>query len=589
MISDSFHDFFTEYIPFGEDAVSYFEEREFHKRFPKAAQRVSTKPRETGEKVTIPSKSGISWKVADSKDKGSTEGQKKASGTPDKPASDKKPVSRAQEGKQHPLDATAGEKTAVVEEVKAGAKATSPKVKSTEDKQRTQSEVSKPKETKFEAKSADPESESTKARVVAAIDPLTIKDASEPVLQDLVKIINDIIAVVNADAASPSPSSNYSSAIESAKTSLADVGRKITSLKEAEKAQAEQTIKASHEDFDRAAKELVRRLEEEMLDQESRWKDDFEAEREKISQSYQSKIQTELAREKELAEQRLENELLEQAIVLKRQFASDVKAQVEAERSGRLSKLSELSSSVSELEKLTTDWTSVVDANLQTQHLHVAVEAMRAHLDDPNTNHPTPFIRELAALKEVAADDPVVHAAIASINPIAYQRGVPSSAQLIDRFRRVAAEVRKAALLPEDAGVASHAASVVLSKVLFKKSGAVAGGDDVESVLTRTETLLEEGDVDAAAREMNGLKGWAKVLSRDWLAEARRVLEVKQALDVSLWVCFLSKIIIMLTRVGHCDRSEAAEPAARLDGETALSLVVSFVAGNSSKVDSKDG
>jgi len=54
----------------------------------------------------------------------------------------------------------------------------------------------------------------------------------------------------------------------------------------------------------------------------------------------------------------------------------------------------------------------------------------------------------------------------------------------------------------------------------------------VEAVLARTEALLEEGDLDFAAREMNSLQGWAKVLSKDWLSECRRVLEVKQALDV---------------------------------------------------------
>lgn len=45
--------------------------------------------------------------------------------------------------------------------------------------------------------------------------------------------------------------------------------------------------------------------------------------------------------------------------------------------------------------------------------------------------------------------------------------------------------------------------------------------------------LLEEGDLDNAAREMTTLKGWAARLSSDWLSECRKVLEVRQALDVS--------------------------------------------------------
>jgi len=71
----------------------------------------------------------------------------------------------------------------------------------------------------------------------------------------------------------------------------------------------------------------------------------------------------------------------------------------------------------------------------------------------------------------------------------------------------------------------------VLSKLMFKKNG-LAQGNDVESILAKTETYLEESNVDSAAREMNQLSGWARTLANDWLREARLVLEVQQALDV---------------------------------------------------------
>ena len=269
------------------------------------------------------------------------------------------------------------------------------------------------------------------------------------------------------------------------------------------------------------ARELIRRQEEAIQSQEMRWKDEYEAEQAKLKETYEDKLKSEIDEAQKVYDQKL---------------TGQVRSQVESEREGRLSKLGELSSSVQDLEKLTGEWNSVVDSNLKTQHLLVAVEAVRAVLE--STDKPRPFIEELAALKEVAAGDPVVNAAIASINPTAYQRGIPTSAQLIDRFRRVAAEVRKAALLPENAGVASHVASLVLSRVMFKKSG-LPVGDDVESVLARTEVLLEEGNLDQAAREMNSLTGWAKTLSKDWLGECRKVLEVQQALDVSFLHAFV--------------------------------------------------
>ena len=567
LISDNFHDFFTEYVPFGEDAVLYFEEREFRRRFPRATKptnRPST-PRDTADKITIPSKSGLSWKVADDEAKGSDLGTK---GRHNSALEENKASPNVEHAQQAPTDTTRSEKLGAVQAAKKDAPPSSevlpamtnkseppkapPKVETATKTEKTtapanlpqpeaasplkaaeaapapvKKEKSPPK-APFKPSKTNPEVDEPSVFVpLTRIDPLKINNADEPLVQDLVKILNDIITVVNADNAN----GKFNSTISKAKGQLAGVGKRILDLKAAEKSAAQQKIRDTQGEFDTAAKELVRRLEDEMRDQEARWKDEFETEREKISQAYEERLNSEIERSKQVSDQRVKNQLLEQAITLKKQFSSEVKDRVETERDGRLSKLSELANSVNELEKLTTDWNSVIDANLKTQHLQVAVEAVRANLD--KADRPRPFIKELAALKEIAAGDPVVNSAIASINPTAYQLGVPTSAQLIDRFRRVAGEVRKASLLPEDAGLASHAASVALSKVLFKKQGR-AIGDDVESVLTRTETLLEEGNLDEAAREMNTLTGWAKTLSGDWLGEVRRVLEVRQALDVSL-------------------------------------------------------
>ncbi|MCJ1419671.1 Formation of crista junctions protein 1 [Xylographa parallela] len=574
LVSDNFHDFFTEYIPFGEDAVLYFEEREFRRRFPRATSPTNrpTTPRDTGHKITIPSKSGLSWKVSEDDSAGSDLGKK---GRHMSALEENKSSPSVEHAQTAPADVTSNEKIKAVDAAKRDAPPASavtpsatkanppqkpPKVEHP-SKSEAAPNANVPPPAESSAMTGSPpkvepapkalapstqskKKESTKAREssrapikspevdepsvfvpITRIDALKITNADEPLVQDLVKILNDIITVVNAD----NSNGKFNSTMSKAKNELAGVGKRIIDLKAAERATAEQKIKATQGEFDKAAKELVRRLEDEMRDQEARWKDEFESEREKISQSYEERLNSEVERAKQISEKRVNNQLLEQAITLKKQFATDVKDRVETERDGRLSKLSELASSVDELEKLTTDWNSVIDANLKTQHLQVAVEAVRAGLEQ--ADRPRPFIKELAALKEIAADDSVVNSAIASINPTAYQLGVPTSAQLIDRFRRVASEVRKASLLPEDAGLASHAASVVLSKVLFKKQGR-AVGDDVESVLTRTETLLEEGNLDEAAREMNTLTGWAKTLSGDWLGEVRRTLEVRQALDV---------------------------------------------------------
>ncbi|KAF7559370.1 hypothetical protein G7046_g4774 [Stylonectria norvegica] len=494
--NDNFHDFFTEYIPFGEQAVLYWEELDFKKKYPNAI-RSTSKPRETDTPIRIPAQSGASWRVAD----GGEPAGRHSSAAPTKPAA--KPVE------------------------------SSPKPPAVEAKVVAEKEPEKTTPAPAASKKASSESgfkapevnEPSKFPPLKPIDLLSLADAKEPVIQDLVHMVNDLILVINADGAH----GKYATTIGKAKNEVKKVGGKLKNMKgELEKKSAVQ-VRSKIEEFDKAATDLIERVENAMISQELQWRQEFEDEMKKVRENYEGRVKVLEEREKKLNEEKLHNQLLEQAVALKKEFVSEVKGQVEKEREGRLGKLSDLSSAVADLEKLTTGWNEVVDSNLKTQQLHVAVEAVRASLED--SQHPRPFIKELVALKEIAAEDPVVDAAIASVNPSAYQRGIPSSSQLIDRFRRVANEVRKASLLPDEAGVASHASSWVLSHVMFKKQG-LADGDDVESVLTRTQTYLEEGDLDAAAREMTGLQGWAKTLSKDWLGEVRKVLEVQQALDV---------------------------------------------------------
>ncbi|CAJ2499916.1 Uu.00g027690.m01.CDS01 [Anthostomella pinea] len=524
-INDNFHDFFTEYVPFGEQAVLYLEEMEFRKRYPGHSVG-GTWNKDTGAQVKISPQSGASWRVADS---GEPAGRQ-SSATRDVAAS-KTAASAPGSAKTAAVteanpapDSSEKELKPVAKSSEAPKAAVSPDAAFAEPqaKAKKSSRSSRKGKTDFKAPEVD---EPSRFPPASPIDPLKVKDAQEPVVQDLVKMLNDIIAVVNADNADD----RFSSTIGKAKNELNKVGSKIRDLKAKVESDAAAQVTSKVNEFETAANELVGRVEKAMIGQESQWRAEFEEEMKRIQSTYDERIKTEIEKEKQVNEQKLNNKLLEQAIELKRQFLKDVKSRVEEERSGRLGKLDQLSSSVKELEQLTTGWNDVVDVNLRTQQLHVAVEAVRASLED--VEHPRPFVRELVALKEIAAEDPVVNAAIGSINPSAYQRGIATPSQLIDRFRRVASEVRKASLLPDDAGVASHASSWVLSKVMFKKQG-LAAGDDVESILTRTQTYLEEGNLDAAAREMNGLQGWAKTLSKDWLGEVRKALEVQQALDV---------------------------------------------------------
>ena len=533
--SDNFHDFFTEYIPFGEDAVLFFEERSFKRRFPNSRQdllRSRQSKTDSESNVTIPWKSGLSWKVSDDGPQGGSDVSQKGKHMSALGATQPKVGKpEVKDAHQDPTGASRKENVKAVEQAKKG----SPTPKQTDA---TKKESPPPAPAAKEMPQPSPATPSPKSdsrppavSPVTQISNLSVPNAEEPVVQDLVKVMNDLITVVNSDNADAA--NKYSQPMNKAKEELVQIASKITALRDAERKAGEERVQQAHKEFDDGARQLLQRIETSQAEDAAKFREEFESERTKLAQNYDERLKSEIQHSQDLSEQRLRNELTEQAIKLKQNFVTEIQSLVEAEREGRLSKLSDLSTNVDSLSELTTNWNGVIDSNLATQKLQVAVDSVRSALARSSFNEikPQPFVREMAALKLVADGDAIVDAAIASVNPSAYQRGIPSNPQLIDRFRGVAGEVRKASLLPEDAGVASHAASFLLSKVMFKKAGQPTGSD-VESILTRTETLLEEGDLDAAAREMNGLQGWAKVLSRDWLVDVRRVLEVRQALDV---------------------------------------------------------
>lgn len=133
-----------------------------------------------------------------------------------------------------------------------------------------------------------------------------------------------------------------------------------------------------------------------------------------------------------------------------------------------------------------------------------------------------------------AKDNALIGAAIAAIDQTGTPRdGVESEPTLAEWFtNRLAPRLRSVALLPDQgAGVLSYLTSMALSPLLFSRKGLVPGSD-VASTVARAEWYLDHKDLDSAARELNQLRGWAKVLASDWLEEARKRLEVDQALQL---------------------------------------------------------
>lgn len=368
--------------------------------------------------------------------------------------------------------------------------------------------------------------------------------AEEPIIAQLASTIDSLASSLSAtssaasgasaDAATSSPPAILSQA----QTDLAALADRLKSLKADEKVKLEKSLQEKAAEFDAA----LRKVQQEWTSKEGELIDGWKEEREKLVDGWRKVLDRELEGQRVGIEQRLREEVVAQGIELQRRWLRSIKAQVESERGGRLAKLDNLTTSFKQLERITLDNSNQLDANVALHTLWSALRAVQAKADRGNL----PFDDELRVLKSAAASAiftqdertrDIVSTMVESIeNSGSASQGVKSFPSLASWFSTtLAPKIQSVSLVPaeHEAGVLSHLASAALSKVLFRRKAGWVEGDDVGAVLARTEYLLNEKDLDGAARELNQLHGWAGKLASDWLKEARKRLEVEQALNVS--------------------------------------------------------
>ncbi|KAE8228145.1 hypothetical protein CF326_g6937 [Tilletia indica] len=319
------------------------------------------------------------------------------------------------------------------------------------------------------------------------------------------------------------------------------------------------------------------KAEAELRNKDTHWNKELEKERKKQKEEHARALEQSLEVKNDLISARLKEEVVARGIELQKQWMSGVKAAVEKERGARLAQIEQITEEASVLDKLAFENENILNESARVRTLSAAVSALsNAALggkgdassgDDTLYAYRTPFRAQIDALRGTALKGPsaeVYDAALSSleaggVNP---DEGVESETTLQTWFkRRVAPKVLSVALLPDPTaapttstgtgeevlapqprapGVFAHLVSATLSPLLAKKTPSEAlvlatqdaKDDDIPTILARAEFWLEKGKLDEAVREVNRLKGWGKTLSADWLAEARKRLVVKQALDL---------------------------------------------------------
>lgn len=375
----------------------------------------------------------------------------------------------------------------------------------------------KPLIKKTEKKTPEPAAAKPAAKADKAHLPLVhIPSGSDAVVNEAVEKLNQFIQAVNKSA-------HTEDAVAAISDTLTKLSHSIDALKQQQRAELDQKLAEQAEKIKSESKSREDKALQQMEAMQQEYSKIFQSEQQRIIDLYNQRLLTEIEATKKAVIAHANNRLVAVSAERERQFAEQVAQKVDEEREGRLAKIKELSESVKELQELSLATDEIIKATQNVAEYHAAVSQLHNALGH---SEPIALRSHIQRVLAASGDDALVRAAVESIPESVFDEGVLSPAQLAARFRMIEPEIRKASLLPPDAGIAGHFGSWLFSTLLWKKQGNPVG-NDVESVIARTETALTEGRVEDAVAEVNSLRGWPKKLAKDWLSEGRKRCEVE--------------------------------------------------------------
>jgi len=238
---------------------------------------------------------------------------------------------------------------------------------------------------------------------------------------------------------------------------------------------------------------------------------------------------------------------------MQRRWMREIKSQVELEREGRWGRLAELEGCMKQLGRVTLDNEEYLEDHLRINQLWNAIRAISAAAFESHAK--VPLDHEARALQRIsdrsqrvnattmadASDDgpaeDVISVALGTMPAGAIEAGVETLPSLTLWFKSsVYPRIQSASLLPVHGGLLSYITSHILSRFLFTNLApdhpSSSNPNDPITILNQVNSLLDLKDLNQAARLLNSLNGWPKVLAHDWLQAARKHLELHQALQV---------------------------------------------------------
>jgi mitofilin len=179
-------------------------------------------------------------------------------------------------------------------------------------------------------------------------------------------------------------------------------------------------------------------------------------------------------------------------------------------------------------------------------------ELLNSKAEDVHTANSTLLVNiepSILKIKQSAPDNEFIQKILGSIAEESVKNGLWSEPDLRDRFHRLKSVCNRVALIDERGGTLfkyfiSYLQSFFIFHTRLDKSkldaaaSAAASPDlnetginlnDTFNILDHAEYFVENGNLELALRLMQQLKGEPNRLARDWIRDAIRLIEIKQA------------------------------------------------------------
>lgn len=163
------------------------------------------------------------------------------------------------------------------------------------------------------------------------------------------------------------------------------------------------------------------------------------------------------------------------------------------------------------------------DAATAAQALVLAAGQLRSSLSGGQ-----PFQQDLQAVRALNIADAGVTQPLDAVAPYA-AKGIPTRAQLTDRFEPLAGEIVRADIRGEGNSWIDSAVGKLSTLVTVRREGGGVVGTTADAAVARAEAALNAGNLAKAVEELSTLQGPAAQTAGPWLADAKARLAADQA------------------------------------------------------------